>query len=316
MRVFSAAEVDGLLAFPPLIDALAEAFRGDMVVPVRHHHAIERPDAQTAMMLLMPAWTAGASPGFLGTKVVNVFPDNSKRGLPSVHGSYLLMSGDTGVPLAVMDGARLTLWRTAAASALASRFLSRADARRLTMVGAGALAPFLIRAHAAVRPIDSVRIWNHRPERAHALAATLAAEGIEASVAPSLETAVRDADIISCATLSKEPVVRGQWLSPGTHLDLVGAYTPAMRESDDDAVLRARVFVDTFGGALKEAGDIVQPLAAGIVPREHVLADLFALCRGTFSFERKPSDITLFKSVGTAIEDLAAAMLVYRSKAG
>ncbi|MGL5113700.1 MAG: ornithine cyclodeaminase family protein, partial [Beijerinckiaceae bacterium] len=170
MRVVSAAEIDRVLTFPALIEALSEAFRGDITAPVRHHHAIDRAPGATATHLIMPAWTNGRAPNFLGTKIVNVFPDNGNLGQPSIAGVYVLMSGDTGEPLAVMDGARLTAWRTAAASALAARFLARTDASRMVMVGAGALAPCLIRAHASVRPLQSVRIWNHNLARAHALA--------------------------------------------------------------------------------------------------------------------------------------------------
>jgi alanine dehydrogenase len=312
MRVVSAAEIDAALTFPDLIDALKRAFASDVVVPVRHHHAIERDGMATATHLLMPAWTKAADGNYLGTKVVNVFPDNGKKGLPSIYGTYLLMSGETGETLAAMDGTRLTAWRTAAASALAASFLARADASRLVMIGAGALAPMIIRAHASIRPIRHVTLWNHNPQRAEALAASLNGGGFAVEVGASLEAAVREADIVSSATLSSQPLVKGQWLKPGAHLDLVGAYTPAMRECDDECVRRARIFVDTKGGALKEGGDIVQPLADDVISKTDVIGDLFDLCRGQLSFQRKPDDITLFKSVGTAIEDLACAMLVWQ----
>jgi ornithine cyclodeaminase len=317
MRVIDQAGVDAALAFPALIDALAGAFRGDITVPVRHHHEMHRPDGEVATHLLMPAWTgAGMAPAYLGTKIVNVFPKNGQRGLPAIMGTYLLMSGETGEPLAAMDGARLTVWRTAAASALASRFLSNPAAETLVMVGAGALAPFLIRAHMAVRPIRHVALWNHAPARAKALAERLAAEGLPVVAVEDLRQAVAGADIISSATLSKDPLVRGAWLKPGTHLDLVGAYNPGMRESDDEAVRRARLFVDTRAGATKEAGDIVQPIADGVITAGAIEGDLFDLCRGTIMVNRRADDITLFKSVGTAIEDLAAAMLVHAGTGG
>jgi alanine dehydrogenase len=211
-----------------------------------------------------------------------------------------------------MDGTRLTAWRTAAASALAASFLARSDASRMVMVGAGALAPMLIKAHASVRPLTHVTLWNHNAGKAAALAASLSGSPFEITVADNLEAAVRAADIISCATLSSQPLVKGAWLKPGAHLDLVGAYNPAMRESDDDCLRRSAIYVDTRGGALKEAGDIVQPLADGVITKADVQGDLFDLCRGSVKPERQPGDITLFKSVGTAIEDLAAAMLVWR----
>lgn len=311
MRVITAEDVERALAYPALIEALREAFRADIVAPVRHHHAI--PQAGTdATLLLMPAWNSGQE-SFLGCKIVTVFPDNAKVSKPSVYGSYLLMAGDTGEPLAAMDGTVLTRWRTAAASALASSYLSREDAAHLVMVGAGALAPHLVRAHASVRPIRRVTLWNRT--RGHAVQAAfgLAVTGIETEVTDDLEAAVRDADIVSCATLSATPLVRGKWLKKGTHLDLVGGFTPRMREADDDAVKKSRVYVDTRAGALKEAGDIVQSLKSGALKKDGVRGDLFELCRGKAKGRTKVSEITLFKSVGTALEDLAAAMLVWHS---
>ncbi|HYY83159.1 MAG TPA: ornithine cyclodeaminase family protein, partial [Beijerinckiaceae bacterium] len=242
MRVVTSAEIDRVLTFPALIDALAEAFRGDMVTPVRHHHEIERPGAH-GTLLLMPSWTGAAmQEGFIGVKIVSVFPENGARGLPSVMGSYLLMDGATGEPVSVLDGARLTVWRTAAASALAARHLARDDASRMVMVGAGSLAPFLIRAHMSQRPIREVALWNHNLEKAEVLAAELREKGLPVSAVADLETAVREADLVSCATLSNTPIVRGAWLKAGAHLDLVGAFNLKMREADDEALRRAQVY--------------------------------------------------------------------------
>ena len=249
MRFFSAAEIDGLLTFPALVDALGAAFRGDIVTPVRHHHEVARPDA-TGTLLLMPAWTGPEiSPAYLGTKVATVYPGNASKGLPSVMGTYLLMDGATGKPLAALDGTRLTLWRTAAASALASRMLERPDSKRMLMVGAGALSPFLVKAHRSVRNFEDVAIWARRPEAAAEVVAELAADGIAARVAEDLEAEARQADLISCATLSREPIVQGRWLKRTAHLDLVGAFNMAMREADDEALQRAHVFVDTEAAA-------------------------------------------------------------------
>jgi ornithine cyclodeaminase len=312
MRVVTAKEIDAHLTFPALVDALAQAFAGDIITPVRHHHEIGTGEGH-ATLLLMPAWT-GQAPGkggFLGTKIVNVFPGNRALALPSVLGTYILMSGETGAPLAALDGTRLTHWRTAAASALAARYLARADATRLTLVGAGALAPFLARAHASQRPIRAITVWNHRLEGAESLAEVLTAEGFEARVEVDLETAVRAGDIISCATLSTTPLVRGDWLEPGAHLDLVGAFNLAMREADDDAVAKAAVFVDT-AAALTEGGDVALALKAGAITLAQVRGTLFDLCRGTAKGRTDANSITLFKSVGTALEDLAAAMLVWQ----
>jgi len=313
MKVLSAADLDERLDFPSLIDALAEAFRGGLFAPARHHYAIERKGAP-ATHLLMTAWTTAArAEGFLGTKIVSVFPDNGRRGLPAVHGVYVLQSGETGEPLAAMDGTRLTLWRTAAASALAARYLARDDARRLLMVGAGSLAPFLVRAHSAVRPIAAIAIWNHRRARAEELVARLVKEGLNAMVADDLEGAARSADVISCATLSAAPLIKGAWLSAGQHVDLIGAFNLQMREVNDEALRRARVFIDTEA-ALREGGDVAVALASGAIDKAHVVADLAALCAGAPG-RNGPKDITLFKSIGAAIEDLAAAMLAWRQGA-
>lgn len=309
MRIVSADEIDRVLAFPALIDALADAFRGDVVVPVRHHHEIERPGTP-GTLLLMPAWTGSAGPGgSVGVKVVSVFPENGAKGLPSVSGTYLLMDGATGLPQAALDGTRLTLWRTAAASALAGRSLVRPDARRMVMVGAGALAPFLIRAHLSQHSIDEVLLWNRRLEKAEVLASQWRRQGLPVTAAPNLEDAVRQADLVSCATLSTEPLVRGAWLKPGTHLDLVGAFNLKMREADDEALQRAEVFIDT-AAAKTEGGDVALALRSGAIPDAHVKGELSDLCRG--AARSAPEAITVFKSVGTALEDLAAAMLVWR----
>jgi ornithine cyclodeaminase len=312
MRVVTSAEIDRVLTFPALIGALAEAFRGDMVTPVRHHHEIERSGAH-GTLLLMPSWTGPAmQDGFIGVKIVSVFPENGAKGLPSVMGSYLLMDGATGSPVAVLDGTRLTVWRTAAASALAARHLAREDAGRMVMVGAGSLAPFLIRAHMSQRPIREVALWNHNLEKAENLAAGLRAEGLPVTAVADLEAAVREADLVSCATLSNTPVVRGSWLKPGAHLDLVGAFNLRMREADDEALRRAQVYIDT-PAAKSEGGDVAVSLQSGAIAESHVLGTLTDLCRAPP--RRDPAAITAFKSVGAALEDLAAAMLVWRSLA-
>jgi ornithine cyclodeaminase/alanine dehydrogenase-like protein (mu-crystallin family) len=316
MRFFDGAAVDAALAYPGLVDVLQAAFKQGAIAPLRHHHAIALAGRPEATLLLMPAWEAEASGSpfagrHLGVKTVTVFPDNAARAKPADFGTYLLLSAETGETLAVMDATRLTAWRTGAASALASRYLSRTDAARLLMVGAGALAPHLVTAHASVRPIREVALWNRSPERARVLADTLAARGLDVSIAGDLEAAVRRADIVSAATISAEPLIRGDWLAPGTHVDCVGAYKPSMRETDDAVVRRARIYVDTRPGAFAEAGDIVQPLAAGVIGKEAVLGDLFDLTRGTVAGRQMSEEITFFKSVGAAIEDLAAAIAVY-----
>lgn len=308
MRILSAAEVEAALDFDSLVERLRVAFRRDIRVPLRHHHAVATDTGVDATLLLMPAWQSGRH---IGVKTVTVFPDNAARGLPAVMGVYLLLDGKTGSPLALIDGPMLTAKRTAAASALASSYLSRPDSERLLMVGTGTLAPQLIMAHAAVRPICNVLIWGRAEDKAARLAKALDRSDFKVAHTTDLEAAARGAHIISCATLSAEPLIEGEWLRAGQHLDLVGGYRPDMRETDDTAIRRARVFVDTRAGACKEAGDIVQPLESGVLTLDDIAADLFDLTRGERAGRRYYDQITLFKSVGTAIEDLAAAQLAF-----
>ena len=320
MKILSAAEVDANLDDLVLIDRLDALFRAGCEMPPRHHHTIASPvgpGSADATLLLMPAWTRGPS-GRLGVKIVTVFPDNARRSLPSIYGQYVLLDGETGAPLALLDGTMLTKRRTACASGLASRYLSRPDAARLLMIGTGALAPQLIRVHSKVRPIREVAIWGRRPEEAQRLAhqlssslPTLLGRAIAVRAVADRQQAVTQADIVSCATLSRVPLVEGAWLREGQHIDLVGAYTPEMRESDDAAVRRARIHVDTRAGATREAGDIVLPIRNSVITADNIVADLFELARGE-RFGRPAGDghsITLFKSVGAALEDLAAAEL-------
>jgi ornithine cyclodeaminase/alanine dehydrogenase-like protein (mu-crystallin family) len=316
MKLISPAEVDALLSWPDMIAAIEQAFRQGVIQPVRHHHTVERPDGAASTLLLMPAWSdfdalGDSSKGYMGVKIVTVSPDNGAVSKPAVMGVYLLLDGKTGEPRALIDGQRLTLWRTAGASALAARYLAREDASKLVVIGAGALSGFLARAHSAVRPIDQISIWNRSLAGAEKVAAELVHEGFNARAVDDKDAAIAAADIITAGTLSTEPLILGKHLKPGTHVDLIGAFTPTMRESDDECVKRARVFVDTKDGAMKEGGDIVQPIKAGVVTTTHVIGDLFDLTRGTVKGRQSAGEITLFKSVGAALEDLAAGILVY-----
>jgi alanine dehydrogenase len=299
VRVYSAGEVHAALPWAPLAQALEAAFVAGAQVPLRHAHALSAQDS----LLLMPAWNAQV----LVLKLVTVMPDAPD----TVQATVLVADRATGAPLAVLDGEALTLRRTAATSALAARHLARADAHTLLLVGSGRLAGWMARAHMALRPaLRQVLVWGRRPEAAAALAGTLAQEGLPARAVGGLEAAVRGACIVCCATTSERPLVLGRSLAPGTHLDLVGGFTPRMREVDDAAVAAARIVVDTFTGALAEAGDLVQPLAAGVIGRGHVVGELAELLRGHCAGRTHPGEITLFKSVGTALEDLAAAQMV------
>jgi len=307
MRTIDAAGVARALDYPSLIARLRKLFAEGCQAPLRHHHAIETPDGAGGIMLLKPAWQAG---GRIAVKVVNIFAGNGARGLPAVSGTVMVFDATTGQPLAAIDGQSLTVRRTAAASALAADFLARAGASTLLMVGTGQLAPALIEAHGTVRRYARIEVWGRTPAKAAALAAALRRDGHDAAAATDLESAVRRADVISCATLAHAPLVQGAWLRPGAHLDLVGAFTPAMREADFEAMRRARVYVDTREGALAEAGEIVQAIAAGAMTAGDIAGELAELCRGSVPGRRNDEEITVFKSVGTALEDLAAAELV------
>jgi ornithine cyclodeaminase len=318
MKMIDAAAVDGALTFPGLVETLRDTFRKGAVQPVRHHHTIERPDGAASTLLLMPAWTdlnaAGTSDGgHVGVKIVTVSPDNNAIGKPAVMGLYLLLDGRTGEPQALIDGQRLTQWRTASASALAASYLARPDASKLLIVGAGALCPFLAKAHAAVRPIEEIRIWNRTAANAGKAADALHRDGLTVTISDDLDEDLGWADIVSCATISTHPLVKGDRLRPGTHVDLVGGFTPHMREADDVAIVRAHVYVDTRAGATKEAGDIVQPLASGVLKPDDIVADLHELARGEKLGRQAADEITLFKSVGAALEDLAAGIAVYEA---
>ncbi len=309
MKIIDADLTRRLLDFPSLMDAIADQFRKGAELPLRHHHNMARDDEDDGTLLLMPAWEKD---GFLGVKLVTVIPGNLDRGLPSVMASYALSSAVTGEPLAIIDGPEMTARRTAAASGLAARYLARQDASKLLMVGTGVMAPNLVRAHAAARPIREVAIWGRNPDNARKLVEELGGDGFDIiSVVDDPEQAARQADVISCATLSTEPLVLGEWLQPGQHVDLVGAFKADMRETDDECLRRTRVYVDTRDGALIEGGDVVQAIESGAISEDDIQADLFQLCRNEVPGRDDDSEITLFKSAGTAIEDLAAAKLVF-----
>jgi ornithine cyclodeaminase len=307
MRVIDAAEVHRLCEWQALVDALARAHERPMPLVDRselhHEHGGVR---QTYFNL--PAWQPGIA---MGTKVVTVLPQNPARqtGLPAVQAAYVLCDGATGTPVALLDGTALTYRKTAADSALGARFLARADAATLLLVGAGGLAPFLASAHRALRPsLVRLFVWNRDHAKAERLAYELGGESMR-----DLAAAVREADIIACATASTEPLIKGAWLKPGAHLDLVGAFTPEMREADDDAVRRARIFVDSRQFAIDQPGDLASPLRRGVITRDAIEADLFDLCRTGLTRPRSPEDITLFKNGGGAHLDLYTALFIWRT---
>ncbi|MGE0116757.1 MAG: ornithine cyclodeaminase family protein [Dongiaceae bacterium] len=303
MRYISADELNVRLEFPPLVEALRELFRRgvDEARAIHLHQPLA--DGRQNDWLLLPAWQFDRH---MGIKLVGVFPGNDAKGLASIQGLYVLFDGGNGLPLAAIDGAAITLWKTAANSALAATYLARAEARTLLMVGAGALAPYLARAHCAVRPVAHVMVWNRTAANAARMAAALARPGLTVEAVDDLPAVVQRADVVSCATMATEPVIQGAWLRPGIHLDLVGGYRPDMREADDEAIRRSRVFIDAWFTAGDHCGDISQPLAAGILRKEAV-TDTFQLARGERPGRRSEDEITLFKSGGGGHEDLGTA---------
>lgn len=315
MLTIDADTLERLVSPRALIEALRAMFATGVEAPLRHHHSLPARDGERpGTLLLMPAWQ-GDGQGYIGIKIATVFPDNpGQRDLSAVTALYYLAEGGSGRALALVDGTLLTRMRTAAASALGADYLARPDAETLLMVGTGALAPHFIRHHAAVRPYRRVLVWGRDATKAAATAAAVAADmpDTEVRTVASLEEGMDAADVISCATSATTPIVPGARLRAGQHLDMAGGFTPHMRETDDEAIRRARVFIDT-DGATKECGDIIDPLASGALTREAIQGDLFRLCRGQCAGRGTPEEITLFKSVGTALEDLAGAALAYET---
>ncbi len=306
MRVITGLEVRAVLHQRMLVERLRQMFRSGCEVPLRHHHRVPTWGDHDATLLIMPAWKTGRH---IGVKVVTVCPDNPAAGLPTIVGAYMLLDGATGVPTALIDAPMLTARRTAAASALAASYLARPDAERLLVVGTGTLAPHIIEAYREVLPIREVLVWGRSPDKAERVAREATTRRRPVSATRDLEAAVRGAHVVSCVTRAHAPLIRGDWLPDGIHVDLIGGFTPEMREADDGVIQRGRVFVDTREGALAEAGDIVRPIADGVISADDIAGDLYDLTRGVRSGRRYYDQITVFKSVGTALEDLAAAEL-------
>lgn len=311
MKTFDAAATRQPLDPGRLVAALRTAFAAPANVPPRHVHAVGEGD-EAGTVLIMPAWTDT----LLGIKTINIWPHNNRRNLPGLHATYALYDARSGVPLALMDGNELTAHRTAAAAALGASFLAREDASRLLVLGTGRVARLLPAAFAAVRPVRAVTVWNHRPDGAEALAAQWRAAGWQATAVPdlpgALERAVRAADIVSCATLATTPLVQGEWLGEGSHLDLIGSFTPAMKEADPACFAGSRVYVDTEE-ALQKSGDLLDAMAIGTFTPAALQGTLGQLCRGQRDGRRTPTERTVFKAVGTALEDLTAATMVWNA---
>lgn len=308
MKIIDATTLGGLLPYAQLVDKLADAFRDPPSVPPRNHYDLHEDNPGLATFLVMPSWHTEK---FIGTKLVTVMPENTKVDLPTISGIYALFEIQTGQPVLLMDAPELTARRTTAVSALASRYLAREDARSLLVVGSGTLAEHMVPAQSAVRDLSDIMIYGRSADKTCALAEKLKGQGYPVRVVSDIEAAARSADIISCATTSYTPVIKGEWLKDGSHLDLVGAFRADMQEVDEQAVLQADLYADTWKGVLAEGGDIVIPKEKGLLNEQSFKAELAELCSGVKPGRQDLKSRTLFKSVGTAISDFAAAELAY-----
>ncbi|AXH95392.1 bifunctional Delta(1)-pyrroline-2-carboxylate/Delta(1)-piperideine-2-carboxylate reductase [Ornithinimicrobium avium] len=309
MELLDAARIRAVLQPGALVEALRTAFahQDDVVVPDRGHHRVD--EDRQATLLVMPAWESGR---WIGVKVVAHFPHNGERGLPAIQGSYLLTDGTDGRPVAVLDGAELTRWRTAAASALAADSLAPREVGEHLLIGAGNVAAALPHCYAAVREVGLTRVWARSARRAAELVERLRQEGLAAEVAEDLREGVRRADVVSAATSSTSPLVLAQDVRPGTHVDLIGAFTPAMHEADEALITSASLFVDVEA-ALHEPGEIVDALERGTLTRADVRGTLSDLAARRHTGRSSSQEVTVFESVGTALEDLVAAALVWQA---
>ena len=308
MLIITKKDIEKNCKWNLLIDEIGQAFKSNLKFPQRPHHTIAQNKTRDSSLLIMPGWKEGA---YIGIKIVNVFPDNSKKNLPSVIASYILHDFNTGTILANIEGSELTAKRTMAASALASKFLSRENSTSLLIVGTGRLAMEAAFAHSAVRDIKKVVVWGRDISKAKKVSDFYSRDGLNCLFTEDLKSAVVDSDIISCVTTSIDPLILSDWVSEGTHVDLVGAFTPTMRESDSELIARSRVFVDTNEGALSEAGDLLIPIKEGVFTKDSVIANLYELTQGKKQGRISSEEITVFKSVGASIEDYAAAKFFY-----
>lgn len=313
MLILGREDVQRLLPMGECIEVMAQALsalaRGEALQPLRQAHWL--PDRRGLLGVMPGALWDGDGGTVLGIKVITVFHGNRERGEESHLGSVLLFEGEMGKPVACLDAAAVTEIRTAAVSALATRLLTREDAGDLALLGSGVQARSHLAAMKEVRPLRRVRVWSRHPEKARRFAAE---QGVE--LAATAREAVEGADLICTVTSAREPVLEGAWLAPGAHINAAGACTPTVREIDTEAVRRARVFVDRRESALAEAGDLLVPMREGAVGEDHIVGEIGDVLVGRISGRRSPEEITLFKSLGLAVEDLAAARFVWRRACG
>jgi 1-pyrroline-2-carboxylate reductase [NAD(P)H] len=308
MRTIEAEDVHRVLNFPDLVGAIRNAFGATAGTPRRMVFRLDEQSATHDAFAVLPAWNADV----IGVKAFTYLPGNAKLNRPILHSKILLFDRHTGAPLALVDGTSVTYWRTAAVAALAADYLARRDAQRLLVCGTGNLAPFMALAHASVRPIREIAIWGRDRQKAAKTIQLIQAKraDVECRVVEDLEAAVRNADVVSCATGSHDPIIAGRWVQPGTHTDFFGNHERNGRECDTELVVRSRVYVDSRANVLNEAGELLIPIEEGRITADHIVGELSELCSGKVTGRAADAEITLFKSVGTALSDLAAARLV------
>ncbi len=311
MKLILAEHVENICQYPELVSAL-EAYHKEPPADLKDMLLTSvQPQAQgDNHLLIRAAWSHGNA---LGLKAASVFPVNrTDTQLPAIHASYTLFDGTNGVPVATIDGTSMTYYKTAADSALGAKILSRKGITRMTMVGAGAMAPHLIKAHVDIQQtIREVTIWNRTQSKAIQMIDELDLPSINFTVSDDLESAVRQAELLCTATMTQEPIIQGEWLSPGMHLDLIGAFTLDMREVDDHAIRNSKIFVDSRKTTIGEIGEISIPMQTGVISESDVLADLYELCSNTVQGRKDDNEITLFKNGGGGHLDLMTAQFIY-----
>jgi 1-pyrroline-2-carboxylate reductase [NAD(P)H] len=312
MKIVTAEEVHAALAYPDLIDALQNAFAKDFTMPPRKVFSLDEDATNHDAFALLPSWNESV----IGVKAFTYFPQPAE-GYKSLYSKILLFDRQHGQPLALVDGTTVTFWRTAGISGLASRLLSREDSRNLLVLGTGNLAPYIIRAQASVRALRQVNVWGRTREKAEKVVGQMSQEfpQIQFSVADDLASACGEADIVVSATGSHDPLVKGEWIQPGTHTDFIGNHHADKRECDTELVRKAKIYADSRDNCFREAGEILVPISEGAITAESVVGELIEMCTGKVPLRQSDSEITLFKSIGMALSDLVGAMRAYQSVA-
>jgi ornithine cyclodeaminase len=311
MQFFDQAAVARALPYPALVAALAAGLQQPIESPLRSHY---EPNGDASTVLIMPAWKAHEN---MGVKLVSIWPGNSAQGQSAVSAVYVLISCTDGQPIAVLDGTELTLRRTAAAAALAARILARRNSQTLAILGTGSLSAPMALAHASVMEFKTILVWGRDAKKAQAVVDSLAAQGITAQASPDLQATLAQADVVAAASTATAPFIRSDWVRPGTHLGLIGAFTPTMAEAEPALMPRAQVFADSRDAILQKGGEVLQAIQQGLIAASDIQAELAEIAaQPQKAWRSSDATITVFKSVGFASLDLIAAELVFAAKAG